>query len=39
VEWVQAMPQKPAAIKLVHGETHARKALARVLREKGYEVS
>jgi metallo-beta-lactamase family protein len=39
VEWVQAMPQKPAAIKLVHGETHARRALARVLREKGYEVS
>ncbi len=39
VEWVQAMPQKPAAIKLVHGETHARKALARVLREKRFEVS
>jgi metallo-beta-lactamase family protein len=39
VEWVQAMPQKPAAIKLVHGETRARRALARVLRKKGYEVS
>ena len=38
VEWVQAMPQKPAAIKLVHGESNARKALARVLREKGYTV-
>jgi metallo-beta-lactamase family protein len=38
VEWVQAMPQKPAAIKLVHGETKARRALAKVLREKGYTV-
>jgi metallo-beta-lactamase family protein len=38
VEWVQAMPQKPAAIKLVHGETKARRALAGVLREKGYTV-
>ena len=38
VEWVQAMPQKPAAIKLVHGETKARRALAAVLREKGYTV-
>ena len=38
VEWVQAMPQKPAAIKLVHGETNARRALAGVLKEKGYEV-
>jgi len=39
MEWVQAMPQKPAAIKLVHGETTARRALAGVLREKGYAVS
>ena len=39
VEWVQAMPQKPTAIKLVHGETTARKALAGVLRGKGYAVS
>ena len=38
VEWVQAMPQKPAAIKLVHGESNARRTLARVLREKGYTV-
>jgi metallo-beta-lactamase family protein len=38
VEWVQAMPQKPAAIKLVHGETTARRTLAGVLRGKGYEV-
>jgi metallo-beta-lactamase family protein len=39
VEWVQAMPQKPTAIRLVHGEANARKALAGVLREKGYEAS
>ncbi len=38
MEWVQAMPQKSAAIKLVHGETSARKALARALREDGYTV-
>jgi metallo-beta-lactamase family protein len=38
VEWVQAMPQKPAAIKLVHGEANARRALASVLRGKGYSV-
>ena len=38
VEWVQAMPQKPAAIKLVHGEANARRALARVLKENGYDV-
>jgi metallo-beta-lactamase family protein len=38
VKWVQAMPQKPAAIKLVHGEIIARKALAGVLRAKGYTV-
>jgi metallo-beta-lactamase family protein len=38
VKWVQAMPQKPAAIKLVHGETTARRLLARVLRENGYTV-
>jgi metallo-beta-lactamase family protein len=39
VEWVQSIPQKPASIKLVHGETKARRVLARVLRKKGYDVS
>jgi metallo-beta-lactamase family protein len=39
VEWVQSMPQKPASIELVHGETNARRVLARVLRKKGYDVS
>jgi len=38
VGWVQAMPQKPAVIKLVHDETAARRTLARVLREKGHTV-
>jgi hypothetical protein len=32
------MPQKPATIKLVHGETRARRALAGALKEKGYQV-
>jgi len=38
VQWVQAMAPKPEAIKLVHGEANARRALAKVLRMKGYEV-
>jgi metallo-beta-lactamase family protein len=39
VEWVQSIPQKPVSIKLVHGEAKARRALARILRDKGYDVS
>ncbi len=38
VEWVQAMPQKPGKIKLVHGEAGARKALTEKLRGLGYQV-
>ena len=36
--WVESMPEKPAKIKLVHGEPKARKALAAKLVERGYEV-
>jgi len=39
VEWVESMPEKPKAIKLVHGEAGARKALGDVLRNRGYEVA
>lgn len=38
VDWVAAMPEKPGAIKLVHGEKHARGALAAVLEKRGYKV-
>jgi metallo-beta-lactamase family protein len=38
VNWIESMPEKPGAIKLVHGETHARKVLAEVLEGRGYEV-
>jgi metallo-beta-lactamase family protein len=38
IEWVQVMPAKPGAIKLVHGEDPARQALAARLREEGFRV-
>ena len=38
VEWVESMPEKPKAIKLVHGEAGAREVLGDVLRNRGYEV-
>lgn len=38
VEWVESMPEKPKAIKLVHGEAGAREVLGDVLRSRGYEV-
>jgi metallo-beta-lactamase family protein len=38
IEWVESMPSKPGAIKLVHGETGARETLAGNLRERGYVV-
>ncbi len=38
LEWVRAMPHRPAVIKLVHGEPPARKSLARILRSEGYQV-
>ena len=38
LEWVRSMPQRPAVIKLVHGEPPARKALAQILRSEGYQV-
>jgi metallo-beta-lactamase family protein len=36
--WVARMPEKPGRIHLVHGEPHARKALAKKLAERGYAV-
>ncbi len=38
-DWIDAMPEKPGSIKLVHGETKARKALAEILTRKGYKIS
>ena len=38
VDWIASMDQKPGKIKLVHGETPARQALAEVLTRKGYVV-
>ena len=38
VDWIGSMDQKPGKIKLVHGETPARQALANVLMRKGYVV-
>jgi len=31
VSWVKSMPEPPGEIRLVHGEDHARHALARAL--------
>jgi len=38
VGFVESMPKKPGAIKLVHGENDAREALKNVLQDKGYNV-
>ena len=38
VDWIASMDQKPDKIKLVHGETTARQALAEVLTRKGYVI-
>ena len=38
VDWIESMPVKPGAIKLVHGETAARKVLAEVLMKKGFKL-
>ncbi|BBO72947.1 MBL fold hydrolase [Desulfosarcina widdelii] len=38
VDWITSMPEKPGAIKLVHGEGGARRALAEVLEKQGYTV-
>jgi metallo-beta-lactamase family protein len=38
LNFVRALPQRPAAIHLVHGETSASSALAGTLREEGYTV-
>ncbi len=39
IDWVQSMPEKPARIKLVHGDFAARKALAEQLQELGYPIA
>jgi len=38
VDWIAAMPEKPGAVKLVHGENGARQALKEVLERRGYKV-
>lgn len=38
MEWVKSMPDKPAKIKLVHGETIAQTELKRLLAQEGYNV-
>ena len=39
VDWVTSMPEKPGAIKLVHGESHARLKLGEVLEKRGFKVN
>lgn len=39
LEWVEAMPERPKEIRLVHGEPDAMRSLGGVLRSKGYMVS
>jgi len=38
VDWIESMPEKPGAIKLVHGETTARTILGELLEKRGYAV-
>jgi metallo-beta-lactamase family protein len=38
LEWVESMPEKPGRIKLVHGDSAARKALGDELVRRGYHV-
>ncbi|MFZ0614640.1 MAG: MBL fold metallo-hydrolase RNA specificity domain-containing protein, partial [Desulfobacterales bacterium] len=38
LDWVERMPEKPAKIKLIHGEPKAQKVLAAKLIERGHEV-
>jgi metallo-beta-lactamase family protein len=38
IEWVEAMPEKPGAIRLVHGEPSAQQALRNELIQRGYTV-
>ena len=38
VDWIESMPEKPGAVKLVHGETAARTALAEILGKKNIQV-
>jgi len=39
VDWIASMPEKPGAVKLVHGEGRARRALAGLLEKQGYNVN
>jgi metallo-beta-lactamase family protein len=36
IDWLSSMPEKPGAIKLVHGENQAQKTLAMLLMKRGY---
>jgi metallo-beta-lactamase family protein len=38
VDWIESMPEKPGAVKLVHGETTARNALADLLKKRNFRV-
>ncbi len=39
LDWIESMPDKPGAVKLVHGEEEARKGLGEELEKKGYNVT
>ena len=38
VDWIASMPDKPGAVKLVHGERQAQTSLAAILKRRGYKV-
>ena len=38
VDWIESMPEKPGAIKLVHGEGKAMKVLGEMLEKRGYNI-
>jgi metallo-beta-lactamase family protein len=38
VDWIASMPEKPGAVKLVHGENGARQTLGEILERRGYRV-
>ena len=38
IDWIQSMPEKPGAIKLVHGEPFAKSVLSTDLKRRGYQV-
>ena len=39
LEWVEKMDKKPSLIKLVHGESRARRVLSEILEGRGFQVA